>query len=39
VPKENILILAVIDLPSLEGSAIIEKHGYSVNTLIEFEGE
>jgi adenine phosphoribosyltransferase len=39
VPKENILILAVINLPSLEGSAIIEKHGYSVNTLIEFEGE
>jgi adenine phosphoribosyltransferase len=39
VPKENILILAVIDLPSLEGSAIIEKHGYRVNTLIEFEGK
>ena len=39
VPKENILILAVIDLTSLEGSAIIKQHGYSVNTLIEFEGE
>ena len=39
VPKENILILAVINLPSLEGSAIIKQHGYSVNTLIEFEGE
>jgi adenine phosphoribosyltransferase len=39
VPKENILILAVINLPSLEGSAIIEKHGYRVNTLIEFEGK
>ena len=39
VPKEIILILAVINLPSLEGSAIIKQHGYSVNTLIEFEGE
>ena len=39
VPKENILILAVIDLPDLEGSAIIEKEGYNVETLIEFEGK
>jgi adenine phosphoribosyltransferase len=39
VPKENILILALINLPTLKGSAIIEQHGYSVNTLIEFEGE
>jgi len=39
VPKENILILALIDLPTLKGSAIIKQHGYSVNTLIEFEGE
>ena len=39
VPKENILILAVIDLPDLGGSAIIEKDGFNVETLIEFEGE
>lgn len=39
VPKENILILALINLPTLQGSAIIEQHGYNVNTLIEFEGE
>ena len=39
VPRENILILAVIDLPDLGGSAIIENDGYRVNTLIEFEGE
>jgi adenine phosphoribosyltransferase len=39
IPRENILILAVIDLPNLGGSAIIEKDGYNVETLIEFEGE
>lgn len=38
VPKENIQVLALIDLPTLRGSAIIEEHGYRVNTLIEFEG-
>jgi adenine phosphoribosyltransferase len=39
VPKENILILAVIDLPDLGGCAIIKEQGYNVNKLIEFEGE
>ena len=39
VPKENILILAVIDLPDLGGRAIIESDGFNVETLIEFEGE
>jgi|TARA_R110001592_G_scaffold346438_1_gene639031 adenine phosphoribosyltransferase len=39
VAKENILILALIDLPDLGGSAIIQEQGYAVNTLIEFEGE
>ena len=38
VPKENIEVLALIDLPTLKGSAIIQEHGYRVNTLIEFEG-
>jgi adenine phosphoribosyltransferase len=38
VPKENIQVLALIDLPTLKGSAIIQEHGYRVNTLIEFEG-
>jgi len=38
VPKENILILAVIDLPNLKGSAIIHEQGYNVKTLVEFEG-
>jgi adenine phosphoribosyltransferase len=38
VPKENIQVLALIDLPTLKGSAIIQEHGYIVNTLIEFEG-
>jgi len=39
VPKENILVLAVIDLPDLGGSAIIKKTGFNVESLIEFEGE
>lgn len=39
IPKENIQILAVIDLPDLGGSAIIKDSGYNVKTLIEFEGE
>ena len=39
VAKENILVLALIDLPDLGGSAIIQEHGYNVQTLIEFEGE
>jgi adenine phosphoribosyltransferase len=38
VPKENSQVLALIDLPTLKGSAIIQEHGYKVNTLIEFEG-
>lgn len=39
VAKKDILILAVIDLPDLKGSAIIQEQGYNVKTLIEFEGE
>jgi adenine phosphoribosyltransferase len=39
IPKKNILILAVIDLPNLGGSAIIKQSGYDVRTLTEFEGE
>jgi adenine phosphoribosyltransferase len=39
VPKENIMVLAVIDLPDLGGSKLIESSGYKVETLVEFEGE
>ena len=39
IPKENILILAVIDLPELGGNKLIQEQGYNVKTLIEFEGE
>ena len=39
VAKKDILILAVIDLPDLKGSAIIQEQGYNVKTLVEFEGE
>lgn len=38
VPKENILIIAVIDLPDLKGSNLIQAQGYGVSTLVEFEG-
>tara|TARA_R110001592_G_scaffold311840_3_gene586848 strand:+ start:215 stop:832 length:618 start_codon:yes stop_codon:yes gene_type:complete len=39
VPKKNILVLAVIDLPDLGGSAIIKNAGFNVDALIDFEGE
>jgi len=39
IPKQNIMILAVIDLPDLKGSAIIKQAGYKVETLVDFEGE
>ena len=39
VPRENILVLALIDLPDLQGSAIIREQGYNVETLVEFEGK
>lgn len=39
IPREDILILAVIDLPDLGGSAIINEQGYNVQTLVEFEGK
>jgi adenine phosphoribosyltransferase len=36
IPKEKIQILAVIDLPELQGSAIISDSGYNVVSLTEF---
>ena len=39
IPKENISIVAVIDLPDLGGSSVIRDNEYNVETLIEFEGE
>ena len=39
VPRENILILAVIDLTDLGGFAKIKEHGYGAAALIEYEGE
>ena len=39
IPKKNILILSVIDLPDLKGSKLIKTRGYKVKTLIEFKGE
>ena len=39
IPKENILILALVDLPDLGGSVAIKDLGFNVERLIEFEGE
>lgn len=39
VPRDNILILAVIDLTDLGGFAKIIEQGYSAAALIEYEGE
>lgn len=39
IPKSDILILAVIDLPDLGGSSVIRDKGYVVETLMEFEGK
>ena len=39
VIKNNILVLAVIDLPDLGGFNKIHDHGYHTSALIEFEGE
>jgi len=39
VPKDNILILAVIDLTDLGGFTRIVEQGYNAGALIEFQGE
>ena len=39
ISKDNILVLAVIDLPDLGGSKVIKQTGYNVETIVEFEGE
>lgn len=39
VPKDNILILAVIDLTDLGGFNRIVEQGYNAGALIEFQGE
>ena len=39
VAKNNILVLAVIDLPDLGGFNKIAEQGYRASALIEFEGE
>ena len=36
ISKENILILAVIDLPNLGGSNLIKEQGYKVETLVSY---
>ena len=39
VPKNNITVLAIIDLTDLGGFAKIVEQGYNAGALIEFEGE
>ena len=34
--KENILILAVFDLPDLGGSKLIADQGYGIETLVSY---
>ena len=36
VKKQNILILAVIDLPDLGGSKLIANQGYEIETLVSY---
>ena len=36
VPRENILVLALIDLPALGGSGLISTLGYNVGSLVEY---
>ena len=36
VRRENILILAVIDLPDLGGSHLIADQGYGIETLVSY---
>ena len=36
ISKENILMLAVIDLPNLGGSNLIKEQGYKVETLVSY---
>ena len=36
VTKQNILILAVIDLPDLGGSKLIANQGYEIETLVSY---
>jgi len=37
VPKENILVAALIDLPALRGSAAIHAEGYQAQTIIAYD--
>ena len=39
VPRKNILISAVIDLPDLGGSTMLKDKGYTVRSVMQFEGE
>ncbi len=39
VPKNNITVLAIIDLTDLGGFVKITEQGYNAGTLIEYEGE
>ena len=39
IPKQDILVLSIIDLPDLGGSHAISDAGYNVTALIDFEGE
>lgn len=37
IPKEDILVLSIIDLPKLGGSELIKQAGYDVATMVTFK--
>lgn len=37
IPKEDILVLSIIDLPNLGGSELIKQAGYNVATMVTFK--
>jgi hypothetical protein len=37
VPKENILVSALIDLPALNGSAAIDAAGYEARSIVVYD--
>ena len=39
VPRKNIKVCAVIDLPDLGGSAKLREQGYDTSSIVQYEGE
>lgn len=39
IPRKNIKVCAVIDLPDVEGSTKIKDRGYAVDSIVQYEGD